>query len=188
MSGTQLQFTPTPNANGNATATSPSKRWQRWDGVSDGHDHRDAAQRRADRGGILAPMTVAEDSGAASVSLGGVFTDIDGDALTLSVSGNSNAALFAAPPTVLGTTLQFTPAPNRNGTATLTIRASDGNGGLVTTTQAVTVTPVNDTPTVTTPLADVTVAEDSAPTTVAIAGAFGDVESPATVTRCRSLW
>ena len=120
--------------------------------------------------------TVAEDSGAASAPLAGVFTDIDGDALTLSVTGNTNAALFAAPPTVLGTTLQFTPASNRNGTATLTIRANDGNGGLVTTSQIVTVTPVNDAPTVTTPLADLTVAEDSAPTTVAIAGAFGDVD------------
>src|SRR5262245_23675557 len=79
--------------------------------------------------GATSQVTVAEDSGAASASLAGVFTDPDGDALTLSVAGNSNPSLFAAAPTITGTTLQFTPAANANGSATLTIRADDGNGG-----------------------------------------------------------
>ena len=176
MSGTQLQFTPAPNANGAATATIQA---------DDGNGGTVSATVAItvtpvnDAPTVAAaptPVTVVEDSGAASASLAGVFTDIDGDALTLSVSGNSNPGLFAAPPTVVGTTLQFTPAPNRNGVATLTIRANDGNGGIRLTSQSITVTPVNDAPTVTAPLADVTVAEDSAATTISIAGVFGDVD------------
>ena len=131
-----------------------------------------------------APVTVAEDSGAASVSLAGVFIDIDGDALTLSVSGNTNAGLFAAPPTMVGTTLQFTPAPNANGTAALTIQADDGNGGSVMTTiQTVIVTPANDAPTVATTPAAISVTEARGPASISMAGVFTDIDgNPLTLT------
>src|SRR5204862_39539 len=45
-----------------------------------------------------------------------------------------------------GTNLLFTPAPDFNGTATITYTTSDGNGGSAAATVNVTVTPVNDAP------------------------------------------
>src|SRR5262249_7380610 len=62
------------------------------------------------------------------------------------------------------------------GAATLTIRARDNKGGVVTTPQMITITPVNDAPTVVAPLADVTEPEDSPPMTIALAGGFCDVD------------
>jgi uncharacterized protein (TIGR03382 family) len=62
--------------------------------------------------------------------------------------------------TLTGGLVEFTPAPDFNGTVTFTYTISDGNGGTATATVTVTVTPVNDPP-----LAvddNFTVAEDSA--------------------------
>ncbi|HXG10475.1 MAG TPA: Ig-like domain repeat protein [Gemmataceae bacterium] len=79
--------------------------------------------------------------------------DEAGQSLTFLVS-NDNPALFAVPPAIAANgTLTFTPAPNANGSATVTVRLRDdggtANGGNDTSapqTFTITVTPVNDTP------------------------------------------
>ena len=106
-----------------------------------------------------ADQTVAEDAGAQTVT--GWATAISagpanesGQTVSFEVTGNTNAGLFSAGPSVSPTgTLTYTPAANQNGTATITLRITDNggtaNGGVnasATQTFVITVTAVNDAP------------------------------------------
>jgi hypothetical protein len=85
---------------------------------------------------------------------------------------NNNNALFSAQPTISpGGTLTYTPAPNANGSATITVTLYDNggtaNGGIdhsPAVNFTITVTPVNDPPVVTP--ATFTIAENSAANTI----------------------
>ncbi|MGB4866697.1 MAG: Ig-like domain-containing protein, partial [Hyphomicrobium sp.] len=72
-------------------------------------------------------------------------TDIDGGALTFTKA--SNPAHGTVVVNANGT-YTYTPAPNYNGPDSFTYTVSDGNGGTVTRTVAITVTPLNDIPVV----------------------------------------
>ena len=122
----------------------------------------------------LAPVAYLEDSGSHSVSLLGVFSDPDGDALVYSITGVTNAALYAGggAPSIGGSTVSFTLAPNANGSSTITIQARDPSNATITTTLAVDVTPVNDPPTVNVPLGATVILEDAGPQTYSLASAF----------------
>ncbi|MEO8381418.1 MAG: Ig-like domain-containing protein, partial [Acidobacteriota bacterium] len=114
-------------------------------------------------------QSVAEDSGpqvvspwATSISPGPA--DEAGQTVFFSVSGNTNPSLFSVAPAVSPTgVLTYTPAPDANGTATLTLVLTD-NGvppeTSVPRTFTITITPVNDNPSFTAG-GDVTVNEDS---------------------------
>jgi hypothetical protein len=105
-----------------------------------------------------ANQTVNEDAGpqvnnwATNISPGPA--DESAQTVNFSITGNTNAALFAAGPAVSPTgTLTYTPAPDANGSATITINLQDNggtaNGGADTSasqTFTITVTPVNDAP------------------------------------------
>ena len=107
-------------------------------------------------------QTVLEDAGAQTVNnwatnLSTGPADEAGQILTFEVTGNTNPTMFSAGPAISSTgNLTYTPAPNANGTATITIVLKD-NGGTsnagvdtsVPQTLVVTVTPVNDIPTFT---------------------------------------
>jgi type IV pilus assembly protein PilY1 len=124
--------------------------------------------------GVLPPVTIiAEDAGPTPINLAGMFVDADGEALTLSVA-STTGTVFAGLPTMAGTTLTVTFGANRNGPGSVTVTATDGSGASVTAPVQVSVTPVNDAPTVGAPLADLNVAEDSAPGNVALGGVFAD--------------
>ncbi len=176
-SGTNINFTPAADANGSSTVTVEAS-----DGsltVTTSFDIIVTAQNDAPY--VVAPpadVTVAEDSGAGSNSLAGVFDDVDGDVLTLSVTAVSDPTLFSAQPTVTGTTVNFTTAPDANGTATITVEASDG-ALTASTTFDIIITPVNDAPVVAAAAADVTVAEDSGPGVADLSGVFFDVDGDA---------
>ena len=99
-------------------------------------------------------INLVEDfAGDTLVDLYPVFEDADGEdadeALVYSVAGNTNAALFATleiagdPPR----NLSFSLAPDANGTAILTLRATDTGGLYGETTVTVNVTPDQDAPT-----------------------------------------
>ncbi|MBV9468182.1 MAG: tandem-95 repeat protein, partial [Abitibacteriaceae bacterium] len=98
-------------------------------------------------------VTVAEDSGAYSQTWATNISSVEaGQTVTISVS-NNNTSLFAAQPTINSSgVLTFTPAPDANGQATVTVTFKDNggtaNGGKDTTTATftITVTPVNDAP------------------------------------------
>ena len=87
--------------------------------------------------------------------------------LTFNITGNTNPALFSAGPAVAANgTLSFTPAPNANGSATITLTLQDNggtaNGGQDTSapqTFTITLNSVNDAPSFTKG-PDVTVNED----------------------------
>ena len=102
-------------------------------------------------------QTVNEDAGPRFVSWAtNVSTGAPNEfqALTFEVTDNTNPTLFSSGPAVsFSGTLSFTPAPNMNGSATLTIRLKDNggtaNGGVDTSasqTFTITVLPVNDRP------------------------------------------
>jgi len=103
-------------------------------------------------------QTVLEDAGPQTVNPWATGVD-DGDpevvqALSFNITGNTNAALFSAGPTVSSTgVLSYTPAANANGTATITLNLMDNggtaNGGIDTSAPqsfTITVTAVNDAP------------------------------------------
>lgn len=110
---------------------------------------------------IGANQTANEDAGAQNVT--GFATAISAgpnnentQTLTFNVTGNSNAALFAAGPALAANgTLTYTPVANANGNATITVTLADNggtaNGGVDTTPPqsfTITVNPVNDAPTI----------------------------------------
>ncbi len=123
-----------------------------------------------------ANQTVLEDAVAQTVS--GWATSISAgpanessQIVTFEVTGNTNPGLFSEGPSVSsGGTLTYTPALNANGTATITIRAvDDGTNGIgesnVSAEQSftITMTPVNDAPTMT-QLGALTIDEDTTTT------------------------
>ena len=92
-------------------------------------------------------ISLQEDFNA-SVLFGITATDLDGDALTLSVSSTTHL-VNAAISTPTMSTITLSAINNANGTTTLTIQAMDAIGQSVSTNVVVVVAPVNDTPTLT---------------------------------------
>ena len=76
--------------------------------------------------------------------------DADNDALTFSIVGPPAAGTLG---TIAGNKVAFTPAANASGVVTFTFKANDGTVDSATKTVTVTVNPVNDAPTLTTPTA-----------------------------------
>lgn len=105
------------------------------------------------------------------IQLGAVFADADiatnGDQLALSV-GNSNPGLLTA--SLTGTQLTLTFQPNPAGTATVSVTATDLAGAQVVDEFIVSI----GQPPAAQPIPPVTVAEDSAPAQVDLAGIFSD--------------
>ena len=111
---------------------------------------------------IAQSLNVAEDS-AHNVTLAG--TDADNDPLTYTVVAQpSHGTLSGTAPS-----LTYKPATNYSGADSFTFRVNDGEANSTAATVSITVTPVNDIPTLS-PIADVTVNEDSATKTIALAG------------------
>ncbi len=130
----------------------------------------------------IANVVVDEDAPDTVIDLFAAFADVeDADpALTYSISTNTNSGLFTATP-IDGTagTLTLDYFPNQNGTASLSVRATDTGGKFVQTSFTVTVNAVNDAPT-TSGIANVLVNEDAADTVIDLFAAFADVEDAAT--------
>lgn len=126
-------------------------------------------------------QTVLEDAGAQSISIWATIisagpSDESSQTLIFHVS-NDNNSLFSAQPAVSSSgTLTYTPAANANGSATVSIYLSDSgltaNGGSDTSgtqTFTITVTAVNDPPTLTS-LGSLTLNEDAGLQTVNLGG------------------
>jgi uncharacterized repeat protein (TIGR01451 family) len=188
-SGT-LTYTPAPNANGSATISVVLK------------DNGGTANGGADTSAPPqiftinvtpvndapsftkgADQTVLEDAGPQSVAswataISAGPPDESGQTLNFQLN-NPNPTLFSAGPAISSSgTLTYTPAPNANGSATISVVLKDNggtaNGGVDTSapqTFTITVTPVNDAPSFTKG-ADQTVNEDAGPQSVAWATAI----------------
>ena len=85
--------------------------------------------------GSLAALTLAVADGAATVEVGGAFSDPDGDALTF---GAASSAPAVATVTVSGSTVTVTPVSA--GASTVTVTATDVDGSNTSASQSFTVT------------------------------------------------
>ena len=95
----------------------------------------------------------------ALVIFGITATDLDGDALTFSLSSTTRL-VDATISTLTMSTISLSANANAHGTTTLTIQAIDAVGQSVSRNVVVVVTAVNDTPTLTIPNVNLVVAED----------------------------
>ena len=174
VSGTNLTLSFVGNANGSTTVTVTAS-----DGSLSASDTFAVVVNPINDGPTvvapLADVTVDEDAADLTISLAGVFADID-SSLTYSAVSNNGALVTAS---VVGTNLTLSFVGNANGSTTVTVTASDGSLS-ASDTFAVVVNPINDAPTVVSPLADVTVDEDAADLTIPLAGVFADIDSSLT--------
>jgi VCBS repeat-containing protein len=188
----KLKFKPAPDANGSPYATFGFK-------VHDGTAYSVSAYTMTiivtpvndppTLNAISDPAPIDEDAGLQTVNLSGI-TAGGGESQTLQVTATTNNNSLLPSLTVNYTSpnatgsLSYTPAPNRNGSAVITVTVRDagldgtlGNGddGTFQRTFTVTVTPVNDPPTLDA-LADLTINEDAPQQTVNLSGISGGPE------------
>ncbi len=125
----------------------------------------------------LTSVTINEDAGMQSVSLAGISSGSASESQTLTVTAaSSNTGLIPNPsivytsPNATGT-LNFTPVANASGIATITVTVNDSgtSNNVVTRSFTVTVTPVNDAPTLNA-LSNLSINENAAAQTVSLAG------------------
>ncbi len=179
-----LTYTPAADANGSATVTvslsDDGGVDNGGDDTSDDQQFEIAVTPVNDVPSFVAGAdeTVLEDAGTQSVT--GWATGISSgpanesaQGLTFNVTGNTNAGLFSAGPSVSPSgELTYTPADDANGSATITVELQDDggtdNGGVDTSpaqTFAINVTAVNDVPSFAAG-GDETVLEDAGPQSV----------------------
>ncbi|HEY9602491.1 MAG TPA: putative Ig domain-containing protein [Allocoleopsis sp.] len=127
----------------------------------------------------ISNVTVLEDASNTAIDLFAAFADDnDTDAqLTYTIVNNSNPNLFSAT-TIDPVTgqLVLAYAPNANGAGNMTIRARDTGGLYVETAFGVTVTPVNDAPTIAQAIPNQSAQEDSPFQLVLPTNTFQDVD------------
>ncbi|WP_438444084.1 Ig-like domain-containing protein [Gorillibacterium sp. sgz5001074] len=109
-----------------------------------------------------------------TVDLSNVFTDADGDALTLGAVSSTPGVATAS---VTGATLTITPV--NAGTTTVTVTADDGNGGTQSDAFSVTISAVNQAPVVANAITDRTATAADAPFTVDLSNVFTDADGDA---------
>jgi Ca2+-binding RTX toxin-like protein len=129
---------------------------------------------------LLADRSFAEDARFSFQLPANAFSDIDGNALTLSATLASGAALPSWLSFIASTrTFSGTPPLNYNGAITLRVTATDPGGLKVFDDFVLTTTPVNDAPVVANLLADRSFAEDARVSFELPANAFSDVDGNA---------
>ncbi|MGB3167518.1 MAG: tandem-95 repeat protein, partial [Alteraurantiacibacter sp.] len=129
----------------------------------------------------LADVSADEDAPVSVVIPATTFADVDGDALTVRVELADGSPL----PLWLsfdGTTLSGQPPQDFNGVLDLRVVASDGEYEAIDSF-ALTITAVNDVPVVATPLADVSLEEDTPVSVTIPASTFADVDGDALTVR-----
>jgi len=100
----------------------------------------------------FSPIVVNEDSLISPIDLYDIFNDPDDhdSLLTFVITLNANPELFDSAK-ITDHTLDLALALNQNGSAELTIEATDPNGAAVTDNLSITVLPINDAPILETP-------------------------------------
>jgi len=137
----------------------------------------------------------AEDSRV--ISMSSVFSDPDGDAVTVTQASSSDTSIAAVVAAVEGATAAITAVTvtaNAEGTATITVTARDADGNTVQDAFDVTVNApaaqqqkVNNPPTVSGAIADATIASESGTHGGSLSGVFTDADGDAlTVTASSS--
>ena len=88
----------------------------------------------------IADVTIVSESGTRTVSLSGVFSDADGDALTINAESNDHAIATVS---VAADGSRLTVAGVAEGTTTITVTAQDADGNTVSDSFEVTVRPTS---------------------------------------------
>jgi VCBS repeat-containing protein len=172
-----LAYTPAANANGSATITVVTSDGG---GTANGGVDRTtntftitvtAVNDAPSVAYAMNPVGVLEDAGAQSIASFATFTagpaDESAQTPTYTLTANTPALFSSQPALAANGTLTYTPAPNANGSATVTVITADGgntaNGGVdrSTNTFTISVTPVNDAPSATYVTNHVVVREDA---------------------------
>ena len=128
----------------------------------------------------ISDVTGLEAGSTQDVSLSGVFSDPDGDALTITAASSDGAI---ATVTVASDQSELTVAGVSEGTATITVTAQDSDGNTVSDAFDATITapqqqdPANRVPTVANALADATIVNESGNHQVSLAGVFSDADN-----------
>ena len=163
----QIQYTPALNANGVATVTYSIKDAQDANATSTLSitilPINDAPVVTADT------ATMDEDAAPITIDVLANDSDVDGDNLVI-----STASADVGTATILNNQIQYTPAANANGVATVIYTASDNDGGTASSTLAITINPINDAPVATADTA--TMDEDAAPITINVLANDSDVD------------
>jgi len=169
----KIQFTPPANFSGEIVLT-----YTITDGYSTGNEGindrtasvtitvtpvNDAPTANADS------ATMSEDAPALLVNVLANDSDIDGDTLVITAATADRGSA-----SVVDNKIQYTPAPNTNGTAIINYTISDGNGGTATTNLTITIIPVNDAPIANADSA--TIDEDAAPILINVLANDSDVD------------
>ena len=168
----KIQYTPAPNANGVATVAYSIKDAQDANATSTLSitilPINDAPVATADT------ATMDEDVAPITIDVLANDSDVDGDSLVISTASADEGTA-----TIVNNQIQYTPAANANGVATVTYTASDNNGGTASSTLAITINPINDAPVATADTA--TMDEDAAPITIDVLANDSDVDGDSLV-------
>ncbi|MGL6338826.1 MAG: hypothetical protein ACRC80_06775, partial [Waterburya sp.] len=121
----------------------------------------------------IVDVTVNEDSENTVIDLTNVFSDVDGDAIAISLVDNTNSNLVTG--TIVNNQLTLDYLENQFGTSEITIRGTSNNQ-TVDETFAITVNPVDDVLVVNDAISDVAVTEDAENTVIDLANVFRDVD------------
>jgi len=145
-------------------------------------------------------QTALENAGQQSVGLTGISDGVGDTGQTITVTATSDNTAVVPNPTIVYTspnatgTLNYTPVANKSGTANITVTVKDSggtaNGGVDTTTRtfSITITPVNQAPTITT-IPGISIQENAGQQTVNFSGVTdgpGDTGQTLTVTATSS--
>ena len=149
--------------------------WTRWERVADALAELEAAPQSDPPNSAptvasaIDDATIVNESGTQTVSLSGVFSDADSDALTISAASSNEAVATVS---VAADHSSLTVTAKSRGTATITVTADDGNGGTVS--DAFTVN-VKAAPVVASALADVSMEEEET-RDISLSGVFSDAD------------
>jgi len=173
-----LSFTPGANANGTTTITVV---------VNDGQTTNNTVSRTftvtvnavndSPTLNSISSVALQENAGPQTVNLTGIGTGAANENQSLNVSATSSNPGLIPNPTVSYTspnatgTLSFTPVTDANGSATITVTVNDGQSAnnLTTRTFVVSVSSVNNPPTLNN-ISNLTIDEDASAQTVALTG------------------
>ena len=126
----------------------------------------------------LADVSGLEEGATQDVSLSGVFTDADGDALTITATSSDETR---ATVTVASDGSKLTLSGVTEGTVTITVTAEDSDGNTVSDAFDVSVAkapvPANRPPTVSNAIADATIVNESGTKQVSLTGVFSDADN-----------
>ena len=145
--------------------------WTRW--VEVAQALRELENRAPTVASAIGDAIIVHESGTLEVSLYGVFSDADNDALTITASSSDEAV---ATESVASDYSSLTVMAQSRGTATITVTADDGNGGTVSDTFTVR---VKAAPVVASAISDVSGLEAGAAQEVSLSGVFNDADGDA---------